>query len=1174
MTSNVTGSIAYNGDPISVGTWLGGLANNSFGGDIAEILLYSAALSTSDQQLIEGSLAWKYGLQDHLPAGHPYQLINPNGYSVATDVQTDMHGTNASAYLRVPFEVVDDPQEFTDLTLRMQYDDGFVAYLNGFEVARRNAPTAAGVPPAYNAAASAAHPDEQAVEFEDLDITAHLDKLLSGSNILAIHGLNEGAGDNDFLILPELVGARNVAGYLFDPTPGQTNSQISHRIGPLVSNVSHGQARPSGTDDIVVTATLTEAPEAVASATLHYRVMFGPEFAVPMFDDGTHGDAAAGDGVYGAIVTAADLDAALVASGSPSGTLAGKMVRYYITAADQNGVASRAPAFVKSDDSPEYFGTVAADPSVSTELPVLEWFVANPGAAETRSGTRASVYYAGDFYDNVFTRIRGFSATWWNKKSYKFDFNTGNHFLFAPDQPRVDEINVNTTYVDKSYIRPVLAFEALDDAGVASPRAYNLRVHQNGEFYSVAVFVEQVDRDFLRRQGLDPDGALYKFADNNNGGVRFANAEKKTRKDEGYGDLQDLVDGVHPTNANREEYLFDNIDVAQFINYMATMQVLTNLDYTGKNFYMYRDTEGTGLWSVIPWDTDLTFGLSYIETDVIWADDDTADVQNAAPTHPFYGSYGYSRDSGFSFKGPNHVIDAVINTPATREMYLRRLRTLMDELLKPVRTPQEELYFENRADELETLLGPDALLDAARWANPWPWGADYDLAQAIDAITDDYLPRRRTHLYQNHSIDNLANYPDSAGIPHAQSGNPQINFGPIDFNPVSGIQDEEYIQLDNPNSAAVDISNWLLTGGVEHTFRPGTVIPAGGSLYVTPDVLTFLARATGPGGGQQLFVQGNYDGHISNLGETIQLVAPDAQVVATVTTPVDPSDAQLYLVVSEIMYHPDEELAEFIELTNISQTVTLDLTGVKFVDGIDFDFTGSAVTSLAPGGRVLVVRDTAAFTVAHGSGYPVAGVFANTTKLSNDGETIKLEDAGNSTIKEFTYNDAPPWPIAADAGYSLVLIDPTSNPDPDIAANWRSSALPGGNPDGTDIVTFPANPLGDDDGNGTADLVDYATGADLGLPALALAVSSETYDIGGSMQTLLTLKYPISLGAEGASIGIDASTDLSTWTDAAPYMELVSQINLGDGRAMVTVRFTSPIGAGVQQFIRLRVEQQ
>jgi hypothetical protein len=77
MTSNVTGSIAYNGDPISVGTWLGGLATNSFGGDIAEILFYDTALSTDDRQLVEGHLGWKYGLQEQLPIDHPYRFVNP-----------------------------------------------------------------------------------------------------------------------------------------------------------------------------------------------------------------------------------------------------------------------------------------------------------------------------------------------------------------------------------------------------------------------------------------------------------------------------------------------------------------------------------------------------------------------------------------------------------------------------------------------------------------------------------------------------------------------------------------------------------------------------------------------------------------------------------------------------------------------------------------------------------------------------------------------------------------------------------------------------------------------------------------------------------------------------------------------------------------------------------------
>ena len=57
------------------------------------------------------------------------------------------------------------------------------------------------------------------------------------------------------------------------------------------------------------------------------------------------------------------------------------------------------------------------------------------------------------------------------------------------------------------------------------------------------------------------------------------------------------------------------------------------------------------------------------------------------------------------------------------------------------------------------------------------------------------------------------------------------------------------------------------------------------------------------------------------------------------------------------MYHPPASLSEdgwdvdefeFIELMNVGSTA-IDLTGVRFVEGVEFDFAGSAVTQLAPG---------------------------------------------------------------------------------------------------------------------------------------------------------------------------------------------------------------------------------
>ena len=48
------------------GTW-------NFNGDVPEFLLFSEGLSTGDRQLLEGYLAWKWGLEASLPVDHPYR---------------------------------------------------------------------------------------------------------------------------------------------------------------------------------------------------------------------------------------------------------------------------------------------------------------------------------------------------------------------------------------------------------------------------------------------------------------------------------------------------------------------------------------------------------------------------------------------------------------------------------------------------------------------------------------------------------------------------------------------------------------------------------------------------------------------------------------------------------------------------------------------------------------------------------------------------------------------------------------------------------------------------------------------------------------------------------------------------------------------------------------------
>jgi len=180
-----------------------------------------------------------------------------------------------------------------------------------------------------------------------------------------------------------------------------------------------------------------------------------------------------------------------------------------------------------------------------------------------------------------------------------------------------------------------------------------------------------------------------------------------------------------------------------------------------------------------------------------------------------------------------------------------------------------------------------------------------------------------------------------------------------------------------------------------------------------------------------------------------------------------------HLRVTELMYNPaeappeegiDNNEFEFIELKNTGNE-TLDLSGVSLTEGVRFDFAGGDVTTLGPGGFVLVVRNRQAFLSRYGQGF--AGIIAGEYegRLSNSGETVTLEDYWNGTIAEFTYSDGPGWPIEADGpGHSLV---PLASAIPDqpfgslnYGGNWRASAYIGGSPGADDpepIATLVIN---------------------------------------------------------------------------------------------------------------------
>ena len=952
------------------------------------------------------------------------------GNLLNTDIRPLMHGVNASAYVRAAFDYTPVPGAAT-MTLSMHYDDGFVAYLNGVEVARRNAP---GGTPAYNAASLNDRPGEQAVVAETINLTAFLPSLVDGRNVLAIHGLNSAANDPEFLLMPSLqVSTAPVVpppSYFTRATPGAPNNDSQINRGPQISAVTHLPHEPADTEDVFVTAKIGSASGApVTSVTLKYRAMYLAEVSVGMLDDGAHGDGAAGDGVYGAAIPA-------TAAGP------GQMVRYRVEAADARGATSRAPLH-QAASSAEYFGFMVRSPSLAAStLPVLNMFSQNIPAAMTRAGTRASVYFDGEFYDNVFVRDRGGNTS----DGYKFDFNPGDRFrwwpLPAPGQPqdpkyakasRVDEINVNyNSALDETRLRASLAFDTYTLAGVPALASFPMRVQRNGTLFQMASFVENPDAEYLARVGLDGDGALYKMAFDNPQMNSAFSFEKLTRRNEGNDDLQQFLDGIHGAFGDPVKYLYDHFDIPGFLNYWAANTIVGDNDDVQKNYLLYRDTNGDGEWQFLPWDKDLTFGKNWGISDYNFQD---------PQAHPFFGDSRHPK-----IDGPhayNYLIDVLLTDPTIRTMYLRRLRTLMDQLLQPSNTPPGDRRMEARVEELWAEVSGDAQVRAQM----------PNLRNQLNAINTQYIARRRTHLYVDHGTNTA--YRDHAGIPAAQAAGLPIDIAEIDFNPASGNQDQEYIRLNNPNAVAVDVSGWTLSGGVAYTVPEGVVIPARGSVFVARDSAAFRARAAGPAGGQGLFVIGGYDGQLSARGETLVLADNTGATIDTFTWPGAPTAAQQALRVTEVMYHPPDapnntpvdESFEYIEFQNISGQ-PLNLNGIRLTQGVNV-LLGNV--TLQPGEYALVVKDRAAFTSRYGAA--AAGRIVGEYPLDildNGGERLRIEDASGEVVLDFNIDHL--WfPSTDGQGRSLTIRNPTAPVGTwgDSVA-WRSSSVVNGTPGAPD----------------------------------------------------------------------------------------------------------------------------
>lgn len=271
--------------------------------------------------------------------------------------------------------------------------------------------------------------------------------------------------------------------------------------------------------------------------------------------------------------------------------------------------------------------------------------------------------------------------------------------------------------------------------------------------------------------------------------------------------------------------------------------------------------------------------------------------------------------------------------------------------------------------------------------------------------------------------------------------------------------DTNFLAAPSPGLAAGTVapgSSWTFSG------------PSGATLYVTTDG----SDPRLPGGGISPSARA-YAGPVPVLGSIVvrarsykpshqNLTGPNNPPISspwsglvTVRYATLPAPVPGSLQFTEIHYRPAAPSAaelkidptwtrsdfEFLELINPG-VVEVELTGLRFTAGVDFAFRTSSVPVLAPGGRLLLVRNRVAFTARYGAPSSLAGQYGGS--LDSNGETLRIEDEAGVSIAEARYRNG--WHPATDGlGFSLVAVEGLTR-RPWSAGDWRPSAQPGGSP--------------------------------------------------------------------------------------------------------------------------------
>ncbi|MFC1569966.1 CotH kinase family protein [bacterium] len=951
---------------------------------------------------------WKYSpgsasLPDHwrdIDYDDDSWSVGPSGFGYGDNDDSTVVDQAVSLYMRKTFQV-EDLSSIQLALLHMDYDDAFVAYINGIEAARSNIGQS-GIEPGYDQTADVPHEARmyQGEPPEVFVIEQGETVFRQGQNILAIQIHNTGATSSDLTAIPFLtLGMRQPP---IDPqgvpapinelmSTFHTNFKISANgetlllhddtghlldmleISEATADVSTGR-EPDGGNHWVCFAeptpgssNITAWYEQIASepqfsvtggvysqGTVLYLSTNGPGGSIHYTEDCS--EPTAQSPVYASPLLI-DETKVIRARVCGSGIMPSSIITHTYLISENLSLPVVCLSTAPLNLWDEQVGIYVTGPNAETESPHYganfwqDW--ERPVHIEFFDIDETDVYSASGGVKIFGGWSRAFpqkSLALFARREYGTEaFN----YPFFPDKSiqSFQSLVLRNSGNDCGFsmFRDPLMQDLVKSTSLVVQAYRPVVVYLNGEYWGVHNLREKINEHYI--------ASNYDFDPDNLDILEYYEAVIQGESDH-YLQMMNYIVSHDMSIPEYYEVVKADMDVNNFIDYQVAQIYFGNTDWPSNNIKFFRPGTEDGLWRWLLFDTDFGFGLyddfAYRHNTLEFATD---------PDGPPYPNPPWS----------TLLIRHLLENIEFRNSFINRLADYMNTIFHP-----DEVI--DHIDSLKTNIESEMENHFAKW------GGSISAWQNEVEIMREFA-RRRNGYVREHILDK--------------------------FN------------LEATHTLCLDV--YPENAG---TIAINTVVPSNypwEGIYFQK--VPVLMAANPYDGFRFLRWEGDATGDRSRL-------SVDLTHNFLVTAVFEPVDIQI--VINEINYHSahDVDPEDWVELYNNSD-FPVDLSGWKFKDSDDTHvYSIPKNTVLNPDAYIVLCRDLSAF----GNGFPdVANVLGDLGfGFDGDGELLQLCDGGFNIVDSLTYDDRFPWPTEPDGnGSTLALKNP--NLDNAIAENWAAS---------------------------------------------------------------------------------------------------------------------------------------